>query len=247
MLILLPPSEGKTSVRRGRPLQLDELSFPELTPTRRQVLAATEAAAAEPDAARLFGVSPGLAAEVAANAGLTTRPAARADRVFAGVLYAALDLAGLDAAARRRAASRLLISSALFGVLRPGDRIPWHRLAIGATLPALAGGLLGHWRAALADPLDAVAGTRLVVDCRSAGYAAMWRPAAVDRWVQITVPGATHQAKHTRGLVAAALCRRAAVPASSDELADALADEFRVCWGGRRPSGPLQLAVTARP
>lgn len=246
MLILLPPSEGKNAVRRGRPLQLDELSFAELTPTRRRVLDATVAAATRPDAARLFGVSAGLAAEVAANVGLTTRPAARADRVFAGVLYAALDLAGLDAAARRRAAHRLLISSALFGVLRPTDRIPEHRLAIGARLPALADGLLGRWRAALAGPLDAAAGSGLIVDCRSAGYAAMWRPARKDRWVQITVPGATHQAKHTRGLVARMLCRQASAPSSSDELADALAGEFRVGLTRRGSTGPFQLAVTAR-
>ena len=38
VLILLPPSEGKTPARRGKPLDLASLSFPELTATRRRVL-----------------------------------------------------------------------------------------------------------------------------------------------------------------------------------------------------------------
>ena len=40
MLILLPPSEGKTAPRRGKPLDLAELSFPELTETRDLLLTA---------------------------------------------------------------------------------------------------------------------------------------------------------------------------------------------------------------
>ena len=40
-------------------------------------------------------------------------------------------------------------------------------------------------------------------------YAAAWRPRAelAERWVQVRVPGATHMAKHTRGLVARDLCQ----------------------------------------
>nr|WP_246232586.1 peroxide stress protein YaaA [Nakamurella aerolata] len=244
-MILLPPSEGKKAIRRGRPLELTELSLPELTPTRQRVLDATVAAAGAPNALQLFGVAPGLAEDVAGNRALRTRPAARADRVFSGVLYAALGLADLDAAGKRRAARRLLISSALFGALRPADRIPDHRLAIGARLPGL-GALTAVWRAALTEPLNTLAGNGLVVDCRSAGYAAMWRPPRADGWVQVTVPGATHHAKHTRGLVAGALCQRSAAPGSAAELADALTGEFRVDLTRATPTSPWQLAVTAR-
>ena len=38
VLILLPPSEGKTAPRRGKPLDLGSLSGPELTTSREQVL-----------------------------------------------------------------------------------------------------------------------------------------------------------------------------------------------------------------
>ena len=60
------------------------------------------------------------------------------------MLYDALDLAGLSPAARRRAASRLLVTSSLFGVVRPTDRIPAYRLSGDVTLPGLgpvAGGV----------------------------------------------------------------------------------------------------------
>jgi uncharacterized protein len=38
VLILLPPSEGKTPARRGKSLDLATLAFPELTAPRRAVL-----------------------------------------------------------------------------------------------------------------------------------------------------------------------------------------------------------------
>ena len=40
MLVLLPPSEGKTPPRRGRPVDLAALSHPELTAAREAVLRA---------------------------------------------------------------------------------------------------------------------------------------------------------------------------------------------------------------
>ncbi|MCP6204789.1 hypothetical protein NL465_29225, partial [Klebsiella pneumoniae] len=38
MLILLPPSEGKTAPRRGKPLDLDAITAPGLTPAREAVI-----------------------------------------------------------------------------------------------------------------------------------------------------------------------------------------------------------------
>ena len=57
MLILLPPSEGKAVPRRGRPLDLAGLSFPDLSPAREQVLDALVDLAHRDDAAR--GAGPG--------------------------------------------------------------------------------------------------------------------------------------------------------------------------------------------
>jgi hypothetical protein len=56
--------------------------------------------------------------------------------------------------------------------------------------------------------LPIAAGRGVIVDARSSTYVAAWVPQGelATRWVQIRVPGATHLAKHTRGLVARHLC-----------------------------------------
>src|SRR5919204_649935 len=105
VLILLPPSEGKTTARRGKPLDLDSL-----TP-----------------------------------------------------------------AASRRAASRVLMTSSVFGLLRPTDRIPAYRLSGHVTLPDV-GTVASVWRDVLGDVLAPAAARRLIVDLRSGTYVGFWRP-----------------------------------------------------------------------
>src|SRR6202012_3059845 len=74
----------------------------------------------------------------------------------------------------RRAQGRVLIASALWGVLRPADRIPYYRFSAKAKLDGI-GGLAAFWRPALAAALPDKEGT-LVVDMRSGAYAAAWKP-----------------------------------------------------------------------
>ncbi len=121
MLIVLPPSEGKSVPSRGKPLDLPGLSFPTLGPARESVLdALVGLCSGDPDgAARVLGLGGTQADLVALDARLRTAPTARADRVYAGVLYDALDVATLSAAAKRRAGSRLAVTSSLFGLVRP--------------------------------------------------------------------------------------------------------------------------------
>src|SRR5687767_3056675 len=103
MFILLPPSEGKTAPRRGKPLDLDTLTLPALAPARHRVLDSLIAlCASNHDGARAaLGLSPGQADEVARNTALRTAPTATAAQVYTGVLYEALDLATLSPAARK--------------------------------------------------------------------------------------------------------------------------------------------------
>ena len=133
--------------------------------------------AGSPDAPALLGVSPGLLDEVARNLVLDTAPATPAAEVYTGVLYDALGLATLDTAARRRANRWLVVVSALHGAVRPSDRITAYRLSMGATLPGL-GPLAAVWRPALDEVLPGRRRAGVVVDCRSASYAAAWRPGA---------------------------------------------------------------------
>ena len=229
MLILLPPSESKATRPRGAAMQPERLSAPELTAARATVADALARASARPAAPEVLGVSPNLGDEIARNLELTTAPSLPARDLYTGVLYDALDLPSLDAAARRRANRRIIVISALFGALRLTDRVPPYRLSMAVNLPSV-GPLAGHWRQPLALELPEQVGRGLVIDCRSSTYAAAWVPhgALTRRWVQIRVPGATHMAKHTRGLVTRALCQSSADPRSPRALTEVLAETFRV-------------------
>jgi uncharacterized protein len=177
VLILLPPSEGKTPARRGSLLDLPTLSFPDLEPARRRVLGAlVDLCRGDPETARTaLGLPIGLSDLVLRNADLESAPTARADHVYTGVLYDALALPDLAADARRRAASRVAVVSSLFGLVRPGDRIPAYRLSSDTTLPGL-GPVSGVWRAQLGSVVPHAVGGGLLVDLRSTAYAAFWRP-----------------------------------------------------------------------
>ena len=89
-----------------------------------------------------------------------------------------------------------------------------------------------RWRPYGAPPLAAVlpiaAGRAVIVDCRSSTYAAAWVPRGdlAARWVQIRVPGATHMAKHTRGLVARHLCESGVDARTAKALERVVAQRF---------------------
>ena len=229
MLILLPPSESKWNRRRGAPADPSTWSFPELAATRERVARALAAVSASPDATDVLGVSPGLLDEVARNLALDTLPATPAAEVYTGVLYDALDLGSMDAAARRRATRWVVVVSALHGAVRLRDRITAYRLSMGVDLPGV-GPLAAAWRPVLDGPLTAAAGNGVVVDCRSAAYAAAWRPGRglAPRWVQVRVPGASHMAKHTRGLVARHLCEVGVTARSVPHVAEVVGRAFDV-------------------
>jgi cytoplasmic iron level regulating protein YaaA (DUF328/UPF0246 family) len=248
VLILLPPSESKTGRARGHRLDWSTLSFPALTRTRQEVASALAEVSTHDDAASILGVSPGLAAEVARNTRLEQVPASPAARVYSGVLYDALAYATLAPAARRRANRWLVVVSALYGAVRPTDAITPYRLSMAVNLPGL-GPVASAWRGPLADTLPEAAGRGLVVDCRSSTYATAWTPQGdlAARWVQVRVPGATHLAKHTRGLVARRLCEAGRDVRRVDQLAMLLEDAFDVALTPpARPGRPWVLDAVSR-
>ena len=201
MLILLPPSEGKTAPRRGKPLDLPALSSPSLQPARERVLEAlVTACRSDPDAAaRALGIGPAQRDLVDLDARLPDAPTARADAVYSGVLYDALDAASLSPAARRRASARVAVVSALFGLVRPNDRIPAYRLSGDTALPGL-GPVAGVWREALGPAVTEALGRGLLVDLRSSTYAAFWRPDA-DLAPRVATVRVLHEVGGTRKVV----------------------------------------------
>ena len=239
MLVLLPPSEGKTAPgTRGRRLDLGELSFPELTDARKRVLEALIETSGRDDALELLDVGPSLLPEVERNTRLDRAPTAAAHQVYSGVLYDALGWNTLPAGAKRRGANRILIASALWGWVRPGDRIPAYRLSMDGRLAGL-GAPAAHWRDVATRTLTEAAGQHgVVVDCRSAPYvAAAPIPAALaSRTVAVRVlreengrrTVVSHLAKHTRGIVTRRLLERPADPRTPERLAALLGADRRV-------------------
>jgi cytoplasmic iron level regulating protein YaaA (DUF328/UPF0246 family) len=232
VLVLLPPSESKRPpAARGKPVDLATLSFPELTPTRIRVLDALTTASAAADALRRLDVGPSLAPEVERNMRLRTLPARPALEVYTGVLYDALGWPTLSASGRRRAASRLVVLSALWGALRASDRIPPYRLNMCGDVGL---GVLNRlWRPALGRVMPEAA-RGLVVDCRSGDYAAAWPPSSevATRTVAVRVVQegrtASHAAKHTRGDVARHLLESGADPGRPQGLARVLGERWTV-------------------
>lgn len=230
-------------------MDLDGLSFPSLSGARAAVGAALAEVSGWPSAPEVLGVSAGLLDGIAANLVLGSAPAVPVGELYSGVLYDALDLAGLDPVSQARARRRVVVISALYGALRLTDKVAPYRLAMGASLPQL-GRLAPFWRPLLVPALVAAAGSGVVVDMRSAPYVAA-APAPADlahRWVHVRVPGASHGAKHTRGLVARALCGIPSAPRTVPAVAKALEADFDVTLApseGGRPTWVIDVTLRA--
>jgi uncharacterized protein len=248
VLVLLPPSEGKTAPGSGAPLDLGGLSYPELTATRERVLDAVVKLSGGRPARALaaLGLSERQAGELDRNAALGTAPAAPAAEVYTGVLYERVRLPELAPAAR----ARVLIASALWGVVRPDDRIPAYRLSMTARLPRL-GGLPARWRPALRAALP---DEGLVVDLRSGPYAAAWTPRAAEL-VAVRAfteragrrTAVSHMVKATRGDVARLLLDARTPPRDAAEVAEIVAASGReVELNGSRGAATVDV-ITREP
>lgn len=262
MFIFVPPSEGKSVPTDAEPADLRSLVLPQLTSVRESLVRSLSKLSSGTPARALaaLGLSDGQTGELIRNQTLATAPApaAAAADVYRGVLYEALDLPGLredDPQAYRRAQESVLIFSGLWGVVRPQDRIPYYRCSGSAKLPRL-GPVTAVWRKALSGPLTQLAGERLVVDLRSAGYAGTWRPsspAAATRTVTIRVVHermvrgelkrsvVSHWNKATKGRLVRSALIAGVEPKTPDEFADALRDlGFRV----EGSAGTFDVVVT---
>ncbi|HWA53707.1 MAG TPA: peroxide stress protein YaaA [Solirubrobacterales bacterium] len=205
MQILLPPSEGKAEPEGGEPVDLGSLVFAdELSKKRRELIRAFDRK-------------------------LLKAPAAPAAAVYTGVLYGRLDLGRLPAAARRRAAKRVLIASALWGFVRLEDRLPYYKLPPSTKLDGI-GPLAAWWREALAAAMPDAAG-ETIVDMRSGAYQAMWKPKQATllavrafREEKGKRKAVSHMAKAVRGDVARALLLAKREPKTPGEVAAVAAD-----------------------
>ncbi|ARD42724.1 YaaA family protein [Actinomyces gaoshouyii] len=236
MLILLPPSEGKTPPVSGPRLDLASLlAADRLTTARREVMDELSRMSTAPDAAAILGLGPRSAADAALNLVLEEAPCAPAHELYTGVLYEAARLGGAGTPGEAEALSRhVVILSGLWGAVRATDRLPAHRLAMGASLPG-CGRLNGFWKRELAAVLGPIAEEAgLVIDARSSAYAGAWQPARswggellrirAVRIRQGRRQVVSHHAKHMRGLLAGELIALRAAgrsPSTANGVAEA--------------------------
>lgn len=196
MLILLPPSEGKSHPEEGEPVDLDSLVFAEELGAKRAELIA--------------GFDPAL----------LKAPAAPASEVYTGVLFGRLELAKLSTRARKR----VLIASGLWGFVSPEDRIPYYKFPPKTRLKGFEAPN-AYWRPALAEALPDEEGD-LVVDMRSGAYVPAWKPEratllAVRAFTEVDGERkvVSHMAKAVRGDVARALLMAKKAPADPEGAA----------------------------
>ena len=234
MLILLPPSEGKADPAEGPPVDLATLAFDDhLRGGRSRLIGKLEKLAERPraKAVEALGISPGQAGDVDRDAEVLTAPAAPAAEVYSGVLYDHLGLNGLGSVAAKRAADHVLIASALWGVLRPTDRIPYYRLSMKARLPRLPG-LAAYWREPLAAAMEDAGHDEeggLILDMRSGAYSTAWKPKrarllAVRAFTEKDGErkAVSHMAKATRGDVARLVLSARKTPRDAESIANLL-------------------------
>lgn len=218
MLILLPPSEGKTRPEDGPPFRLDLRPDPLQAPTSEVMAALRTLCTSEPARAlRALGLTPRQIEWLEFDAELADAPTAPAHEVYSGVLYQALDYPSLTRAAATRADEQVWVASALYGMVRLGDPIAAYRLSGGTKLPGLPSESQ-LWQ----EPIQAVMDAHdpdVILDLRSGAYTSLWRPPKAwrDRVVvgkvwQLDPSGrrtsVSHHNKATKGLLTRELMRQ---------------------------------------
>jgi cytoplasmic iron level regulating protein YaaA (DUF328/UPF0246 family) len=172
--------------------------------------------------------------------------------LYAGPLHEGLDWASVSAAGRARAETGVVVASALFGLLRPSDRIPTYRLDICSRLLGIDA-LEPLWRTVVPEALAEAAGPDgLVLDLRSSSFRAMGMAATpVGRTVVLRAEGPAGErpgdvlAKRVRGQVARSLLESGTDAGDPVGLAGALGHRWQVRIDEpARDSAPWVLTVT---
>jgi hypothetical protein len=238
VLVLLPPSEGKSPGGDGPPVgRRPVLSTPELCAPRNALLAAVRRAARTHPPGLVAGLKlPESAARAAlrATTSASSSPTLPALDRYTGVVYQALDVGSLAIDARRRADDAVVVTSGLWGVVRGGDLVPDYRVPASGVVPGF-GGVATHWRRPLATALPRLVGEHGVLDLRSTDYRAMWRPAPAlrDQVLAVRVLAerptgqvgpVSYHAKWVKGLVVRHLVTSRPAPADPMDALVAAAD-----------------------
>lgn len=246
--LCLPPSETK-AVGGIYPSLADtafsDLVFPELNPVRMELCADL---AACPDLQQVLGLSDKFAAAAALTKQLLDAPRLPAALRYTGVLYSAF------AAETLPSLDRVLIGSAVFGVVRASDEIPFYRASASSQIPQRGGAPLTmkkRWGKLLTNTLTDFVADDLFLDLRSGAYAQLgpvktgWQ-VRVETLVGNTRKVVSHHNKHFKGQLAHALVAAGVLPQISTvaeliEIAQQLGFDLKE---DEQKTGWLVLTVT---
>ena len=186
MLILLPPSEKKKAATSQEKFELSSIVFAvELSNSRSQTTSKHDSS-----------------------------QTSTAIEIYDGVLFQGLNWKTLTAAEEKRANTKVLIVSALFGLVRPLDKIFSYKEKIDNKL----------WREAVAQ-VSAKYSNELIIDCRSSTYKGVWtiNPQNTVEVRVFKVNGAersmiTHMSKKYRGELTGHLLKQTTDPTSPAEV-----------------------------
>lgn len=242
MIILLPPSSGKTAPTSGPSLDLSSLLFgSELTACREELIKDLHQVCSQADAAQVLKIGPNTVSDIADNLDIYEAPTTTALNLYTGVLFEAAKFnQTLENATAENSQStvalpadilnsEIMIFSGLWGVVRPHDFLPNYRLSASVKLPAI-GTVSTYWKQQLNPLLNATLKDQIVIDCRSGEYRKMWTPSAKHpcELLQVVVQRedlrtgkrsvVSHNAKHMRGILAGALFEQRAHGKLSEDV-----------------------------
>ena len=188
MIILLPPSSGKTAPTSGPSLDLSSLLFgSELISCREELIKDLHQVCSHANAAQVLKIGPNTVGDITDNLDVYEAPTTTALNLYTGVLFEAakfnqtLENATLENTQKTVTLpadilnSEIMIFSGLWGVVRPHDLLPNYRLSASIKLPT-AGTVATYWKKQLNPLLNASLKDQIVVDCRSGEYRKMWTP-----------------------------------------------------------------------
>ena len=165
---------------------------------------------------------------------LPTPVAAPAMKVYAGVLYEALDYKSLSAAAKKKAEKSLIIISSKYGAIGPMEKIKSYKAKIDNA----------KMKTKVAAVLDARE-EELIIDCRSSTYQSVWA-APLNNCIEIRVfqnvngekRVITYLSKKTRGEIARLLLSNRSIPKTPRDVRDIVNKHYTcglVRWNSINP------------
>ncbi|MDP6822340.1 MAG: peroxide stress protein YaaA [Dehalococcoidia bacterium] len=241
-MILLPPSEGKSSGGDGAPLVLNSLSFKSLNPMRERIAKALISVSDRPRSSRtLLGVKgPALEKARAENAELRSAPTLPVIQRYTGVMYDAIEHETLGTNERGAFGRSVIIMSGLFGMVRPFDMIPAYKLKMGGKLMR-GKSCAAVWKRLITESLADSAQGGVVWDLLPNEHSAAWDSSSVHyasrftvKFVQHSAAGQIKTVNHWSKLLKAALVRHLV---SNEKAAGAPDSALDLVAGFSHPEG----------